>query len=202
MKPPKISELEYGTELIAGLGKSTVIADFDFETYSSAGFELNFETNKLEALRGLKDKGLSAVGACVYSQHPTTEVLSLAYNLKYGEGPKLWRPGEPCPTDLFWYIGMGGLLEAWNVSFEYWIWTNVCVPKYGFAALPVEILRCAAAKARAFGLPGSLEKAGTVLNAQVQKDKDGKRLLTKFSMPRNPTENRIRAHEYVLLMIR
>ena len=49
--------------------------------------------------------------------------------------------------------------------------------------------RCAAGKSVAFALPGSLDPAGEVMNIKHKKDKDGFRLLTKFSMPRNPTKS-------------
>ena len=88
---------------------------------------------------------------------------------------------------LFSHIAAGGLLQAWYSYFEYCIWTYVCIPRYGWPELPLNQLRCAMAKSRAFGLPGSLAAAGDVLQASVTKDKEGKRLLQKFSVPRKPT---------------
>lgn len=179
-----------GTKLRAGLGWSTVLADFDFETYSEAGFRWDETAGRWKQPHGASGtkKGLPIVGAAVYAQHPTTEVLCLAYNLKDGRGPRQWRPGMPPPADLLHHIASGQLIEAWNVAFEYWIWTEVCVPRFGWPALQPRSLRCAMAKARAFGLPGKLEEAGRVLNVPIQKDADGKRLLDRFSMPRNPTK--------------
>ncbi len=186
--PPSIYLLPAGYQLNAGLEKSTIIADFDFETYSPAGFVWDEKLNKFKPPKGSKDKGLFCVGAAVYTEHPDCEVLSLAYNLKNGTGPKLWQPGLPDPIDLFEHVRSRYLLEAWNCSFEYWVWQNVCVPKYGFPSLNIDQLRCAMAKSRAFALPGSLDKAGQVLNISAKKDKEGKRLLNKFSIPRDPTK--------------
>ena len=184
--PPKIDDLLEGTELIAGLGKSTILADLDFETYSPAGFVFN--AGKWESLPGASKRGINAVGAARYTEHPDAEVLSLAYNLKDGQGARLWRPGLPNPEDLFAHITAGKLLEAWNCAFEYLVWTSICVPKYGWPYLNYHQLRDAMAKAHAFALPGALANAGDVIGAPVRKDKDGARLLKKFSMPRDPTQ--------------
>ena len=194
--PPKLEDLKAGTKLIAGLGESTVLADIDFETYSPAGFIWNSQTRRFDSPPGAMKKGLFAIGAACYSEHPDAEVLSCAYNLKDGSGKKLWIPGDYFPIDLFGYVTGGELLEAWNCSFEYWVWMNICVPKYNWPSIRQSQFRCAMAKSRAFGLPGSLEAAGNVLNITNKKDKNGKRLLDKFSIPRNPTkaDNRIRIY--------
>ena len=180
----------YGQVLLAGLRTSVVIAEFDFETVSEAGYVWNESTQKFDPLPGAqpKDKGLPSVGAAVYSGDPTAEVLSLAYDLKDGAGWRTWRPGQEPPVALFNHLLMGKLLEAWNVGFERWIWNNVCVPKYGWPPLPEGQLRCAMAKARAFSLPGALDRAAAVLGTP-RKDPEGARLMTKFSKLRNPTKS-------------
>lgn len=189
LSPPKLSDLPYGTKLKAGLGESTVIADFDFETYSPAGFVWVPELNKWKAPHGAREKGLPTVGTVAYTEHPDAEVLCMAYDLKDGRGRRLWVPSDNYrPDDLFAYLQSGRLLEAWNVGFEYWVWTNICVPKSGFPPLPVAQLRCAAAKARAFSLPGSLANAGSVLKITKEKDKRGTALIKKFCIPRDPTK--------------
>lgn len=191
--PPKTEDLLFGTKLVAGMGHSTVIADIDFETYSEAGYVWSDAKNKW--IGG----GLGDVGVVNYSKHTSTEVLCCAYDLKDGQGPRMIIPtaGQPFPFDLMQYLLSGGLLEAWNASFERNIWDNVCVPKYGWPPMPHRHWRCAMAKSRAFALPGSLEKAGDILNLSQKKDKEGKRLLTKFSMPRNPTKTDPRKRIYL-----
>ena len=180
-------QLPLGTQLQIGGGISTALADLDFETYSEAG--LVMKEGKWKSLDRGNKKGLSLVGAVVYSEHPSTEVLSLAYDLKDGKGHRLWLPNiMPRPQDLFDHIARGGLLEAWNSAFEYYIWNNVCVPKYGFPPLHYTQLRDAMAKSRAFSLPGALGNAAKVLNTDMQKMTEGKRLLNKFSLPRNVTK--------------
>ena len=165
-----------------------MIADHDFETYSPAGFIWDEAAGKWAAPPGAKEKGLGTVGAAIYTEHPDAEVLTYRYDLKDGRGSQHWHPGLPNPTDLFSHIASGKPLEAWNTGFERWVWRNICQPKYGWPALPNEVQRCAMAKARAHALPGRLELAAEVTRAAVQKDKEGKRLLDKFSKPRNPTK--------------
>ena len=185
--PPEAHNRKYGDTLIAGNGISTILADIDFETYSTAGYVWSEKQGKFMPLPGTKKKGLQVVGAARYAEHPEAEVLCCAYNLKDGNGTHLWIPGDTPPYDLFDHIHKGLLIEAWNARFEYWIWNNVCVRKYGWPALDISRMRDAAAKARAFALPGSLDPAGKVLNIKNKKNEDGKRLIRKFSIPRKPT---------------
>ena len=179
----------------AGCGSSTVLADMDFETYSEAGYVYNVLNQKWMPI-SRPPHGIGAVGAPVYSEHPSTEVLSLAYNLKDGLGPRLWLPGMGPPEDLFSHIAAGGLIEAWNSAFEWHIWTNVCTARMGWPVLLYWNLRDAMAKSRAWSLPGALGAAARVTKVADQKIDDGKRLLNKFSKPRNPTNKdaRCRIH--------
>ena len=194
---PHPATLSAGTLLPAGLGNTTVLPDMDFETFSEAGCVFDPLTGKWHGLPRApqKKKGLPVVGAAVYATHPSTDVLSLTYNLKDGRGSILWRPGMPAPADLFAYVQGGGLIEAWNVAFEWWIWNYVCARRYGWPALATVQTRCAMAKARASSYPGRLELAGQVMALTTPKDSGGARLLDKYSMPRNQTkgDKRLRA---------
>jgi DNA polymerase len=166
-----------------------IIPDFDFESYSEAGYYWDGPANRWRGV--MKSKAsLPAVGTPVYTAHPSTRILSLAYDLKTGSNPEqLWTPGNPEPVDLFHHIATGGILEAWNSAFEYHLWLAVCFKRMGWPELPLDQLRCAMAKAAAFGLPGKLEKAAEVLEAPEQKDKIGKALMQKKGLfvPRNPS---------------
>ena len=176
-----------GQHIPAGPSHATVLPDFDFETYSEAGYEWDVTANRWRG--ALKTgSGLPAVGAAVYAEHPSTQVLCMAYNLKDGAGPHLWIPGMLPPLDLFRHIASGGLLEAWNSSFEYHIWRAVCRARMGWPALPYHQLRDAMAKGRAHSLPGKLGEAAKVLGAPEQKDSRGDVLIRKLSVPRNPTK--------------
>lgn len=196
--PPHPVDRAAGSVIAASIGAAVVLPDGDFETYSEAGYVWTPDggrsgIGKWDALPGApagsNRYGLGCVGAASYTEHDSAEVLSFYYNLKDGAGRHLWLPGMPNPAPLFDHIARGGLFEAWNVAFERWVWLNICQRRYGWPAPPpVWQLRCAMGKARAFGLPGALGKAGAVLALQVQKDKEGGRLLDKFSKPRNPTK--------------
>lgn len=161
----------------------------DWETYSEAGHVWDEHAHKWVALPNAKQgkKGLTVVGAAVYAQHPSTEVLCYRYQLP-GQPSRHWRPGLPLPHDLFAAIAAGVVLEAWNSAFERWIWDEVCRPKYGFPEWPFAQQRCDMAAARAHALPGSLGDAGGVIRADVRKDKRGDALIKKFCMPRTPTK--------------
>lgn len=175
-----------GTVIQVAHGHSTVLADLDFETYSEAGFVYDPVSGRFHGVTDSK-KGLPAVGSAVYARHPSTEVLCLAYNLKDGLGPRLWEPGDEPPWDLLQYVIDGGILEAHNSLFEYFIWNEVCVKRYGWPKLPQLQLRCSMAKAASFALPMSLDKLGSALQTDTQKDKDGKAVMLKLSQPKTPT---------------
>jgi DNA polymerase len=166
-------------------------ATIDFETASSAGYVWNNHTGKWQGPPGasMGKKGLPVVGSAVYAEHPSTRVLTLSYKLPGDASPTRWRPGLPLPQRLFDWIARGGIVEAHKVIFERGIWERVCRPKYGFPPLPPEQLSCSMATARVNCFPPSLGDLGEVLALPVRKNKDGRRLLTKFSMPRNPTKN-------------
>ena len=93
----------------------TQLPTCDFESYSEAGYIWQPDTGRWAGVTKTAP-GLSAVGAAVYSEHPSTQVLCLAYDLLDGVGPRLWLPGMPPPADLFAYIATGGLLEAHNAT--------------------------------------------------------------------------------------
>lgn len=181
--------LPAGTQIPVGLGVSTVLPDLDFETYSEAGCVYDVAARKWAgppgAIKG--KKGLPVVGAAIYAMHPTTEILSLAYNLKDGSGARVWTPDQRTPVDLLHHVRQGLLLEAWNSAFEWWIWNYVGVRLHGWPALAIEQMRCAQAKARAAAYPGKLETAGQVMQLATPKDPAGDALIKKLSIPRNPT---------------
>lgn len=193
-EPPLLPHLApAGTQWRAGMWGVTVHPSFDFETRSAAGFKIS-DVGKVTGV-GTKS-GLSAVGAPVYAEHPSTRVLSLAYNMKDGRGPQLWLPGTPYPKALLDYVANGGTIEAHNSSFEYLIWNLVCVKQYGWPPIHLGQLRCSMAKARSHSLPAALGNLAQVLQTS-EKDKRGKQLLQKLSRPHSVTKNRNTVwHEY------
>jgi len=167
---------------------STICASGDFETYSEAGFRLTAD-NKIKGNAADGKGGLPVVGTPVYAEHVSAEVLVFWYDLKDGKGRRPWFPCAPNPLDLFEHIAAGGLFEAWNVTFEFYIWNLVCVRKYGWPPLPLEQCRCVMARARRNSLPAGLDNAAKVLGT-LQKNPEGERLIRKLTRPHTPTKNR------------
>ncbi len=179
----------YGDILPVGLGSHQIVASCDFETYSEAGFNIDPQTGKVRGVGANGKGGLQVIGTPNYACHDSTEVLCLYYDLKDGKGRRAWYPGFPDPLDLIAHIQNGGLIEAWNVTFEFWIWNMVCTKRYGWPTLPLDQCRCAMAKSRRHSLPGALAKAAVVL-CTMEKDKEGGRLIQKLTRPHTPTKNR------------
>lgn len=191
-----------GEVIQAGRGYSVAVPPFDFETYSEAGFKWNPIRNKWDDPDGAPQnkRGLPVVGRRAYIKHPSFEVLSLAWDLLDGKGPRHWKPSRGMPPwkddlngwfhpdELLRYVARRGMLEAWNSGFEFDVWNEYCVPQWGWPPLVLEQTRCAMAKARVSAYPGKLAESGKVLRLTNQKDADGDRLLKLFSVPRNPTK--------------
>lgn len=176
-----------GDTVPAGLRHATVLPSLDFETYSEAGFVIADGVVKGAGPRGTG--GLPLVGTPVYAEHPTAEILSAAYDLKDGAGVRLWVPGMPTPADLLDHVRSGGLLAAWNATFEFWIWNIVGRRRHNWPPLPLGQTRCDMAKARRFSLPGALGKAAAVLGTPG-KDPEGGRLIQKLTRPHSATKHR------------
>jgi DNA polymerase len=130
-------------------------------------------------------------GAWLYSLHPSTEVMCLAY--KIGDEPtKLWHPAyphlgieeSPPPYDLFAAIALGMLVEAHNRFFEYCVWTHIMMRVFGWPPIAREQWRCSAAKAAYYSLPRALENAVAALGLPIEKDMEGSKLMKKISKPR------------------
>lgn len=139
----------------------------------------------------LKSKnGLEAVGMAVYAQHSTTEILCLAYHLPDGLGSRRWKPGDAPPYDLWEWHNNGGEIEAHNSGFEFYIWYFVLYARHGWPLPRQEQFRCSMAKARAYSLPGGLDKICEILHLPeaLKKNRNGKLLINKLSIPRAPTK--------------
>lgn len=189
----------------AGYGTTIVLPGFDWETASEAGFQWDATKRKWIAPTGAakNKKGLEVVGRRNYIKHPSFRILTLAYDLYDGRGLRYWYPNQHTlpltvlsdrsnqwahPWELIAYIESGGLIKAWNSGFEFDVWNEYCVPTWGYPPLPLEQTRCSMAESRAHAGPGKLGKFGEVFKLNIQKDKEGERLLDKFSVPQNPTK--------------
>ena len=128
---------------------------------------------------------LKASGAYVYSQHPTTDVICLAYALD--DGPiKLWKPGEELPGDLWRaYIDDKCWVVAHNSLFERSVWENIMVPQWSWPAIPEDQWFDSMAACARKAIPLDLELACKAVHLSVQKDMEGNAALKKIMKP-NP----------------
>lgn len=161
-------------------------AEIDFETYSEAGYVWDEAATRWRMPPGCSTYGLKVVGLAVYAEHPSTEVVCLAYDLGDGKGCRLWVPGMPPPADLLAHIEEGGLIEAHNAGFEWAIWRYICEARWGWPHIPLAQLRCTQARSQAYALPGSLGGVAEVLGTKA-KNPEGERLIKLLSCPRQPS---------------
>lgn len=160
------------------------IAYVDFEVYSEAGYVWNGE--RWGPLPGATKPGLPSIGVAKYVEHPSTLPLTLSYAFG-AAGVATWRVTDALdPHALFEHVERGGLISGWNVSFEWWVWNEICVPRWGWPVLPIRQCRCTMGRARAHALPGALGKCAEVLGTPIQKAND--KPMKRFCMPRNPTK--------------
>lgn len=157
----------------------------------------DFETRSYADLR--------KVGAWVYSEHPTTDVICFCWAVDDGpiqswvplwtqlnkhahlsaESKNIFREqSEEVNQQMIecWekYIAEGHLFEAHSVPFEYSIWKNVMVPRYGWPEIPDDRWRDSMATACYYALPPALDKLCKVLGLPG-KDPAGVRLISKYS---------------------
>lgn len=184
-------EIPDGTQIRSlGAYPSTVRPSLDFETYSEAGFTVDRVTKTVRGIGANGKGGLPVVGTPVYAEHPSTEILCLYYDLKDGRGVRGFIPGLSAePTDLLEHVKNGGWLEAFNYTFEWWIWNMVCVRRYGWPPISFDRGVCVMARARRFSMPGSLATCSKVLGLEG-KQKDGKQLIQQLTRPHKPTKTR------------
>jgi len=137
---------------------------------------------------------LTDVGSDRYSRDDSTEVLMAAY--ARGDDPvKHWDAQQQLmPAELEdMLLDDAAIKFAWNASFEMQITKNVL-------KMPVRIKswRDTMVMAMGLSLPGSLAKAGPVVDLpnDKQKNAEGKALMRVFSFPRKPTKRNLATRTY------
>jgi len=130
------------------------------------------------------DVDLRKCGTGPYFESEHFRPLGASYRIGVG-ALRDWEFGEPCPEDLRAHLASGGYVRAFNASFERkclnWLAENCGWPK-----VAIDRYRCTAAEAAAMSLPRSLDGVGEALGLAIRKDKEGVRLIRKFSIPRRP----------------
>jgi DNA polymerase len=130
------------------------------------------------------EANLPAVGAYNYAQHPTTQVLCMAYAFD-DEEPKLWWPtsGEPFPSRVAAHFASGKQIRAHNEAFDRLLTWYVVCPDHGVPEPVLEQWYCTASQARANCAPGSLEDVGRFAGASMKKDHRGGYLVRQCCIP-------------------
>lgn len=128
------------------------------------------------------DVDIKAHGVYRYFASPHADVLFLSYKLDGGP-VRRWEPPQPCPQEIINHCAANKVVTAHNAAFERLLWWHILTPRYGWPRPALEQFRCTAATAAAMSLPRHLGDLGEALGLAVQKDKDGYRLIQKFSVP-------------------
>lgn len=135
------------------------------------------------------DVDLKTCGAHVYFESPNTDVLIVRYAINDGPIGK-WLRGMSCPPEVRAHIEAGERVSGWNVfGFERLAFDAVLGPRYGWPVPKLEQYDDTMHAAAAMALPRSLGAAAEVLDLPIKKDKEGMRLIRKFSMPRKPRKD-------------
>jgi len=128
------------------------------------------------------DVDLIKHGVYVYTDSPHCDCLMAAYQID--DGPvQTWLRGQPCPDDLRVAVESGCTIHAHNAAFERIMWWRIMTPRYGWPLPAIEQFVCTAVAAAAMSLPRSLDRLGVALDLNVKKDKKGKALIKRHSIP-------------------
>jgi len=149
-------------------------------------------------LAGVLD--LTEVGADVWTKHPDTTPILAGFAIDHDPprvigfdllDPDLVDQSRPEAVaaanhslDLLLAVSKGAEFHAWNAAFEWAVWNNICVPRFGWPALPIERFFCTMAAAACAGLPMSLDDASRAVGSPHVKDKAGYALMKRMARPR------------------
>lgn len=137
---------------------------------------------------------LRSYGAYRYACDPSTEILIFSI-AREQERPLVWDVldsfGEnKAALAMLWEMrdNEENLVYAHNAQFEAAVSKYLFYKTFHMVAPKLQQWRCTAAMARRAAIPSSLAGMGEFLGLDVTKDKEGKRLINKFSVPRSPTK--------------
>ena len=117
-----------------------------------------------------------------YAEHPTTELISIAYAFDDDEIVFRWAT-DPFPQSIIDHINDGGLLMAHNAEFERHIFKYVLTRTHGVPEPRIEQWRCSMAMALANGYAAGLDAMAKGLGLPYQKNPHGTRLIREYSAP-------------------
>lgn len=130
---------------------------------------------------------LRKTGVYVYAEDPATDVILACWAVD--DGPvHTWLARQALPIELFDALrcAAGGevAVVAHNAAFERTLHRHVLTRRYGWPELPLEAFDCTMSRARAMGLPGSLDGALGAMGAPFTKDRQGHSLMLRMCKPR------------------
>lgn len=154
------------------------LISLDFETYSETDISLG-------GSRYMEDAIPLCMASAVSEGESLADILS-AIGGGAGGGKnidlpvELWLPGQEVPH-IIQEPQANDYYLAWNVAFE----RDAIRKFFGIEPAPISQWIDTMALARSFGLPGSLAECGEIigLNRDLQKDKEGKKLINLLCKP-------------------
>jgi len=135
---------------------------------------------------------LKEVGTVRYACHPSTEATLITYCFgKHGQ-VNVWRIGQPIPADLIEVASnpQNYNFIAFNVLFDYMIWMQSFLSRYGYAVNPIplhNIHDCMAVSAH-YRAGNSLNSAAKMFDLPIEKDKKGRAIMLKQCKPNRKGE--------------
>ena len=140
----------------------------DFETHSALDLEL--------------------VGARTYAEHPSTQVLMLAWAV--GDDPvQLWTPSDADMPEALFAAAVRPEVRfvAHNYQFDHAIWHTIMVARFGWPEVPLSRWDCTSFRARLARLPAGLDEAAKASGLLQRKDPVGKKLIRLIARSRTLT---------------
>jgi len=124
---------------------------------------------------------LKKTGGFRYAEDPSTKILCYAY--KIDAGPILAVMGEHIPDLLRELIVGGATIQAWNgAGFDLPVWNA----RFPDCTISLSQLDDPMDRARAAGLPASLDNAAKFMGLDIRKDREGHRLMLELCNAENP----------------
>jgi DNA polymerase len=132
---------------------------------------------------------LGDCGGYKCAEHPDSSVIVLAIKEGLLSDPTpllswdMTRPHNEAINLLYLAIEFGWEIHAFNSQYEWAYLKHVCPRQFGLPVPDINNLRCTMALCRSAGLPRSLAKCADFLKTPFPKDKMGRPLMRKFSIP-------------------
>lgn len=125
---------------------------------------------------------IKKVGAWAYAAHPSTEILCMAYSFD-GKPAEILLPEKLSTQDGMVFV-QDDILVAHNAHFEYAIYHNILVKRFGWPAIEdPKRWDCTLSRAAMCNLPLSLDKLGQALGISAKKDLAGRQAMLKLCKP-------------------